>query len=53
MIVSQLTKAFCEKKGQKYLNYVLDVLLPECLIRIVMRHMAVSYTEAEDVLTEN
>eukprot|EP00039_Didymoeca_costata_P013449 m.204658 g.204658 ORF g.204658 m.204658 type:complete len:312 (+) comp15776_c0_seq56:1675-2610(+) len=50
MILSSLIKVFC-KKGNKYVNYVMDVLFPECLVRIVMRALELSYEKAEENLS--
>eukprot|EP00054_Salpingoeca_dolichothecata_P013927 m.78067 g.78067 ORF g.78067 m.78067 type:complete len:142 (+) comp20720_c0_seq3:61-486(+) len=49
VIVKGLTKIFC-KKGAKYLTYVMDVLLPETLIRIFMHVLQVPYESAEELL---
>lgn len=45
-----LTNTFC-KKGEKYLQYVCDVLYPETMIRVAMMALSLSYKEAEGWLS--
>lgn len=45
-ILATLTDTFC-KKGEKYMRYVMDVLFPECLIRMVIMSMSSINTQNE------
>lgn len=45
-ILATLTEVFC-KKGEKYMRYVMDVLFPECLIRMVIMSMSSINTHDE------
>ena len=47
-VLAELTTIFC-KKGEKYMRYVMDVLFPECLVRMVVRCMdSISTHEAAE-----
>ena len=48
-ILEVLTAHFC-KKDEKYFQYVLDVLFPECVIRLVVDLLELTYAEAERLL---
>jgi hypothetical protein len=50
LIITALTGAFC-KKGDKYLQYVCDVLYPESMIRVAMAALSLRYEEAESWLS--
>ena len=46
MFLDALTKTFC-KKGTRYMNYVMDVLMPEAMTRVTSNLLQVSYDAAE------
>mmetsp|Transcript_20382 Transcript_20382/g.60881 ORF Transcript_20382/g.60881 Transcript_20382/m.60881 type:complete len:384 (+) Transcript_20382:36-1187(+) len=46
-----LTRTFC-KKGTKFLNYVMDVLMPEAMTRVTAGILGVSFDAAELYLRE-
>lgn len=46
--LDDLTTKFCKKS--KYLNYVMDVLMPEAMIRVTARLLGIPHTHAEAYL---
>ena len=50
-VLAQLQAAFC-KQGERYMEYVVDVLYPECLARVVAAHSGCSLAEAEAALKQ-